>query len=71
MEAVLKAAGRLRKQGRALVLKGADRAGEVVRSVPGAAGALMLSWGLGEMYHPLLWVSLGLFALAVDRRYSA
>jgi hypothetical protein len=53
---------------RAVVLATADRAGEVTRSIPGAAGALMLSWGLGQMYRPLLWVSLGLFALAIDRR---
>jgi hypothetical protein len=50
------------------VLRSADWAGQVVRSVPGAAGALMLSWGLGQMYGPLLWVMLGCFALAVDRR---
>lgn len=65
MEAVLKAA---RDCGRTLVLKAVERAGTAFRSAPGAAGALMLSWGLGQIYGPLLWVSLGLFALAVDRR---
>ena len=48
----------------------ADRAGEVARSVPGAAGALMVSWGLGQVYRPLFWITLGLFALAIDRRMA-
>lgn len=55
---------------RAGALRTADWAGEVVRSVPGVAGALMVAWGLGQMYGPLLWITLGVFALAVDRRMA-
>ena len=51
-----------------VALRGADWAGEVVRSLPGAAGALMLSWGLGQVYQPLFLITLGCFALAIDRR---
>ena len=55
-------------RGRALVLRVADRAGLVTKTLPGAAGALMLSYGLGQVYAPLFWISLGLFALAIDRK---
>jgi len=55
-------------RGRAAALRSADWAGEVVRSVPGAAGALMMAWGLGQVYRPLFWITLGVFALALDRR---
>jgi hypothetical protein len=56
------------RRGRGLALAAADRAGTVVRTLPGAAGALMLAAGLGQMYGPLFLVTLGLFALALDRK---
>jgi hypothetical protein len=56
------------RRGRGLALATADRAGTVVRTLPGAAGALMLAAGLGQMYQPLFLVTLGLFALALDRK---
>lgn len=55
----------------------ADRAGRAVgslvrsatvRSVPGAGGAVAVSVGLGQIYHPLLWVAAGAFLLLLDRR---
>jgi hypothetical protein len=55
----------------------ADRAGRLVgwvrrsatvRSIPGATGAVAVSVGLGEIYHPLLWVAAGAFLLLLDRR---
>lgn len=55
----------------------AERAGRLVgwlrrsvtvRSVPGAGGAVAVSVGLGEIYHPLLWVGAGVFLLLLDRR---
>lgn len=52
-------------RGRALRL--ATRAGTATRAVPGAVGALMLAWGFGQIYAPLMWITLGLFALAIDR----
>lgn len=39
-----------------------------VRSIPGAGGAVAVSVGLGQMYHPLLWVAAGGFLLLLDRR---
>lgn len=51
-------------------LRAADWAGQVVRTVPGAAGALMLAYGLGQAWRPLFWVTLGVFALAMDRRMA-
>lgn len=30
----------------------------------------MISWGLGQVYSPLLWITLGGFALAMDRRMA-
>jgi len=56
------------RRGRGLALAAADRAGTVVRTLPGAAGALMLAAGLGQMYRPLFLITLGLFALALDRK---
>lgn len=41
-------------------------AGSVGQSLPSAAGAAAISWGLGEIYRPLLLIGLGLFALAAD-----
>ena len=42
----------------------------VVRSLPGAGGALAVAYGLGQIYHPLFWVAIGVFALLVDNRMS-
>jgi hypothetical protein len=39
-----------------------------VRSIPGAGGAVLVALGLGEIYHPLLWVAAGLFLLVLDNR---
>ena len=46
------------------------RRSTAVRSIPGAGGALAVSYGLGQIYHPLFWVAIGLFALLVDNRMS-
>jgi hypothetical protein len=51
-----------------LAVAAADRAGTVTRTLPGAAGALMLAYGLGQAWAPLFWCTLGLFALAIDRK---
>lgn len=53
---------------RAGKLVGWLRRSMTVRSVPGAAGAVAVSVGLGQMYHPLLWVAAGGFLLLLDRR---
>lgn len=58
------------RKAKRLTLGLAERAGQSLRSLPGAAGALAFSWGVGEIYHPLLWVSIGLFALAADWRIN-
>jgi hypothetical protein len=39
-----------------------------VRSVPGAAGAVAVCLGLGEVYGPLRWIAAGAFLLLLDRR---
>lgn len=39
-----------------------------VRSLPGAAGAIVVAYGLGQIYHPLLWIALGAFCLILDNR---
>jgi len=62
--------GAVVKRGRGLALAAAERAGTVVRTLPGAAGALMLAYGLGQAWHPLFWVTLGLFGLALDRKLT-
>lgn len=49
-------------------LAGWARRSMTVRSIPGAAGAVAVSVGLGEIYHPLLWVGAGAFLLLLDRR---
>lgn len=60
--------GAVVRRSRGLALAAADRAGTVVRTIPGAAGALMLAYGLGEAWKPMFWITLGLFALAIDRK---
>ncbi len=36
--------------------------------IPGVAGPLLICYGLGEVYGPLRWISLGVFLLWLDRR---
>lgn len=52
---------------RAVVLKAAQWAGVGVRSMPGAAGALLVSYGAWQVYAPAGAVVAGLFLLALDR----
>lgn len=63
---------RLRGLGAKLATRCAELAGTVAgrvqRVFPGAAGALLISWGLGEAWRPLLWITLGVFCLLVDWR---
>jgi hypothetical protein len=47
---------------------GAVRRSAAVRSVPGAVGAVAVAVGLGQIYHPLLWIAAGGFLLLLDRR---
>lgn len=35
------------------------------------AGAVLISFGLGEIYRPLTWIAAGCFALLVDRKLAA
>ncbi len=34
-------------------------------------GAILVSYGLSEIYRPLGWITAGLFILAADRRLTA
>lgn len=53
----------------------ATAAGATLRfaSLSGASlgGAVLISFGLGEIYRPLTWISAGCFALLVDRKLAA
>jgi hypothetical protein len=53
---------------RAGLLKVAAWAGAAVRSVPGAAGALLISGGIYEVYRPAGIITAGLFLIALDRQ---
>jgi hypothetical protein len=44
--------------------------GSLMRTVPGAGGAVLLCFGLGEIYRPLMFIAGGLFLLLLDRRMS-
>lgn len=46
----------------------AELAGRATRSIPGVGGALLVCWGVGQIYGPLLYVSLGGFLLLADRQ---
>jgi hypothetical protein len=46
----------------------ADWSGQIMRTVPGAGGALLVSYGLWEAWHPLGFVTAGAFLLVLDRR---
>ncbi|MFI6332925.1 hypothetical protein ACIBBG_32040 [Micromonospora chersina] len=50
-----------------LVVKGAGVLGKVVRSVPGAAGALLVAYGAWDIYPPAGFITAGAFLLLADR----
>jgi hypothetical protein len=59
------------------VLKVAETVGRVLnhiarvgRTVPGVAGASLVSYGLYDAWHPLGWIAAGAFLLILDRRTS-
>lgn len=60
-------AARLRPRVTAAVLKAVVWAGVGVRSVPGAAGALLVSYGAWQVYVPAGAIVAGGFLLALDR----
>lgn len=39
-----------------------------MRSIPGGAGAVLVSIGLGQVYRPLYLIGMGAFLLLLDRR---
>lgn len=47
-------------------------AGSAVRlaslSGPSIGGAILISYGLGEIYRPLMWIAAGVFLLLADRK---
>lgn len=51
-----------------LTVRVAAAAGAAVRSVPGAAGALLVAYGLGLYSRPLMFITLGAACLLADRR---
>lgn len=70
---------RLRPGWNVLAAAAAEAAGRVIGSaartvaslaphIPGVAGPLLICYGLGEVYGPLSWISLGVFLLWLDRR---
>ncbi|MFG2054777.1 hypothetical protein ACGFI9_12170 [Micromonospora sp. NPDC048930] len=52
----------------ALVVKGAEVLGSLVRSVPGAAGALLVAYGAWDIYPPAGFITAGAFLLLADRQ---
>ena len=42
--------------------------GSLMRTIPGAAGALSVAVGLGMIYRPLFLLAVGGFLLILDRR---
>jgi hypothetical protein len=44
------------------------KARPVLSSVPGAGGALLLCYGLGQIYSPLRWIAAGALLLLLDAR---
>lgn len=51
-----------------LTVRVAAAAGAAVRSIPGAAGALLVAYGLGLAWRPLMFIAAGGFLLLADRR---
>lgn len=45
-----------------------NRAATAGRTVPGVAGASLVSYGLYDAWHPLGWIAAGGFLLLLDRR---
>lgn len=45
-----------------------NRAAALGRTVPGVAGASLVSYGLFDAWHPLGWIAAGGFLLILDRR---
>lgn len=60
-------AARRAKLAAALVVKGADVLGKLVRSLPGAVGALLVSYGAWDIYPPAGFIAAGAFLLIADR----
>lgn len=50
------------------LLRAASWAGAVLRSLPGAAGALLIAGGVYQIYAPAGWIVAGLLLIAVDRQ---
>jgi hypothetical protein len=46
----------------------AERSGLMLRTLPGAAGALLVSYGLYRAWLPLGFIAAGGFLLLIDRR---
>jgi len=51
-----------------LLVKGAEVLGNLVRSVPGAAGALLVAYGAWDIYPPAGFITAGAFLLLADRQ---
>lgn len=47
-----------------------NRAATVGRTLPGVAGASLVSYGLYDAWSPLGWIAAGAFLLVLDRRTS-
>lgn len=60
-------AAQLRPRLGAMFLRAASWAGTGARSLPGAGGALLVSYGAWQVYAPAGAVVAGLFLLAMDR----
>lgn len=50
------------------LLKVAAWTGTAMRSIPGAAGALLIAGGIYEIYRPAGIISAGLFLIALDKQ---
>jgi hypothetical protein len=60
---------RLIQRARAALAGTAPLAARVLTSIPGAAGALALAYGVGQIYRPLFWITVGVAGLLADRRF--
>ena len=63
-------AGPHAKRTAALILKSAEVLGKVVRSVPGAGGALLVAYGAWDIYPPAGFIAAGVFLLLADREIA-
>jgi ABC-type transport system involved in multi-copper enzyme maturation permease subunit len=50
------------------IVSAAAFAGTLVRTIPGAGGALCVCFGFGMIYKPLAIIGIGLVLLLIDRR---